>query len=50
MSINPSPLRTMSCTVQPWPRSIKFVRVRNEQKERALPKDENREENANFIE
>ena len=40
----------MSCTVQPWPKSIKFVREGNEQQERALPEDEDREEKSNFIE
>ena len=40
----------MSCTIQPWPKSIKFVRGGNEQQERALPEDEDREENVNFIE
>ena len=40
----------MSCTAQPWPKSIKFVREGNEQQGRALPEDEDREEKANFIE
>ena len=49
-SCGPSPLRTMSCIVQSWPKSIKFVRERNEQQERALPEDENKEEMANAME
>ena len=49
-SWRPNPLRTVSCTIQPWPKSIKFVRGGNEQQERALPEDEDREENVNFIE
>ena len=46
---NPSPLRIVSGTIQPWPKSIEFVRNRNEQQEGTLPNDRNREENANFI-
>ena len=45
-----SPLRTVSCVVQPWLKSIKFVREGNKQQERALPKDENKEEMADIIE
>ena len=40
----------MSCTVQSWPKSIKFVREGNEQQERTLCKDENKEEKTNIIE
>ena len=40
----------MSYTVQPWPKSIEFVREGNEQQERTLPEDQDREENVNFIE
>ena len=40
----------MSCTVQSWLKSIKFVTEGNEQQEEALPEDANREENVNFIE
>jgi len=40
----------VSCTVQPWPKSIKFVRRGNNQQERALPEDENKEENTDVIE
>ena len=40
----------MSCTVQPWPKSIKFVRGGNKQQKRALLDDENKEEMANVIE
>ena len=40
----------MSCTVQLWPKSIKFVREENEQQEEALPEDKNREEKIDFIE
>ena len=49
-SCDPSPLRTVSCIVQPWLKSIKFVGEENEQQEGALPKDEDREEKVNFIE
>ena len=49
-SCGPSSLRTMSYTVQLWPKSIKFVTEGNEQQEKALPEDANREENVNFIE
>ena len=40
----------MNCTVQPWPKSIKFVREANKQQERALPEDENKEEMADVME
>jgi len=40
----------MSCTVQFWPKSIKFVRERNKQQEKALPEDKNKEERADVIE
>ena len=40
----------MSYTVQPWPKSIEFVREGNEQQERTLLEDQDREENVNFIE
>ena len=40
----------MSCTVQPCPKSIKFIREGNNQQERALPEDENKEEKADVIE
>ena len=40
----------MSRTIQPWPKSIKFVREGNKQQERVLPEDENKEERANVIE
>ena len=49
-SYGSSPLRTTSCTVQPWPKSIKFVRGGNKQQKRALLDDENKEEMANVIE
>ena len=49
-SCGASPLKTVSCIVQHWPKSIKFVRERNEQQEGALPEDEDTEENVNFIE
>ena len=49
-SCSPSPLRTVSYTVQSWPKSIKFVREGDEQQEGALPEDEDREEKVNFIE
>ena len=49
-SYGPNPLRIVRCTVQLWPKSIKFVKEGNEQQEKALPKDEDREENVNFIE
>ena len=49
-SCGPSPLRTVSYTVQLWPKSIKFVTEGNEQQEEALPEDAKREENVNFIE
>ena len=49
-SCGPSPLRTMSCTVKSWPKSIKYVREGNEQQEGAMLKDANKEENVNFIE
>ena len=49
-SCNPSSLRTVSCTVQLWPKSIKFVREGIKQWEMALPEDENKEEMANVIE
>ena len=49
-SCGPSPFRTVSYTVQPWLKSIKFVRERNEQQEGALLEDKDREENVNFIE
>ena len=45
-----SPLRTMSCTVKSWPKSIKYVREGNEQQEGAMLEDVDREENVNFIE
>ena len=48
-SSRPSPLRTVSCTIQPWPKSMKFVRKGNKQQERALPEDQNKEEKANVI-
>ena len=38
----PSPLRIVSWMVQPWPKSIKFVREGNKQQEGALPEDEDR--------
>ena len=47
---NPSPLRTVSGTIQPWPKSIEFVRKGNKQPEGTLPEDQDREENVNFIE
>ena len=40
----------MSCTVYPWPKSIKFVRKGNKQQKRALPMNENKEEMANVTE
>ena len=40
----------MSYTIQPWPKSIKFVREKNSQQEGALPEDKDREENVDFIE
>ena len=40
----------MSCTVQSWPKLIKFVREENEQQEGALPEDKDREEKVDFIE
>ena len=49
-SYSPSPLRTVSCTVQSWLKSIKFVREGDEQQEGALSEDEDREEEVNFIE
>ena len=49
-SCGPSPLRTVSCTIQRWPKSIEFVREGNEQQERALPEDQDREEKINFSE
>ena len=49
-SCGPSPLRTVSYTIQLWPKSIKFVTEGNEQQKGALPEDANREENVNFIE
>ena len=45
-----SPFRTMSCIVQLWTKSIKFIREGNEQQERALLEDVDREEKVNFIE
>ena len=46
----PSPLKTVSCAVQPWPKSLKFVREGNKQQKRALPEDKNKEERGNVIE
>ena len=48
-SIDPSPLRIVSGTIQPWPKSIEFVREGNEQQEGTLPEDLNREEKVNLI-
>ena len=44
-----SPLRTVSCTIQLWLKSIEFVREGNKQQKRALPEDQDREEKVNFI-
>ena len=48
-SCNPSPVRTVSCTVKSWPKSIEFVRERNKQQEETLPKDQDRVEKVNLI-
>jgi len=48
--LGPSPLRAVSCTIQSWPKSIKFVREGNNQQGRALPEDKNKEEKTNVIE
>ena len=39
----------MRYTIKFWPKSIEFVREGNEQQERVLPEDQDREENVNFI-
>ena len=44
-----SPLRTLSDTVQPWPKSIEFVREGIEQQGETLLEDRNREEKVNLI-
>ena len=38
-SSGPSPLRTVSGSVQFWPKSIKFVRDESEQQQGSLPED-----------
>ena len=48
-SYGPSLLRTVSCTIQIWPKSIKFVREGNEQQEGTLPEDPDRENKLNLI-
>ena len=40
----------MSCTIQPWTKSIEFVGEGNEQQDRTLPENQDREKNVNFIE
>ena len=47
---NPSPLRTVSGTIQPWPKSIEFVKEGNEQQEGTLPNGDNQGKKAYIIE
>ena len=49
ISSDPSPFRTKSVTIQPWPKSIEFVKKGNKQQEGTLLENRNREENVNLI-